>query len=43
MDDGLSIILKNPAGDVSCTAWLPWGHVFSADERKVAVAAYARR
>ncbi|HWD25563.1 MAG TPA: hypothetical protein VG387_00250, partial [Rhizomicrobium sp.] len=41
--DGLSITLKNNAGEQACVAWYPQGHVFSADERRAAVAAYARR
>jgi hypothetical protein len=41
--DGLSIVLKSTSGDQACAAWYPLGHVFSADERKAAVAAYARR
>jgi len=41
--DGLGITLKSAAGDQVCASWYPQGHVFSADERKAAVAAYARR
>jgi hypothetical protein len=41
--DGLAIMQKSAAGDVVCAAWYPQGHAFSADERKAAVAAYARR
>ncbi len=42
-DDGLSLVLKSASGEQSCSSWYPSGHVFSADERKAAVAAYARR
>ena len=41
--DGLSLVLRTVAGEENCTAWYPAGHVFSAEERKAAVAAYARR
>ncbi|HXC56363.1 MAG TPA: hypothetical protein VNU97_13790 [Rhizomicrobium sp.] len=41
--DGLSVVLKSAQGDLACTAWYPAGHIFSAEERKAAVAAYARR
>lgn len=41
--DGLTLTLKNDAGAQYCAAWYPQGHVFSAAERKAAVAAYARR
>ncbi len=41
--DGLSIVSRGAGGEEACTAWYPGGHVFSADERKRAVAAYARR
>jgi hypothetical protein len=41
--DGLSLVLKTASGEQACTAWYPQGHLFSADERKAAVAAYARR
>lgn len=41
--DGIGIMMKSAAGDQACAAWYPQGHVFSADERKAAVAAYARR
>ncbi|MBV9044520.1 MAG: hypothetical protein JO294_05315 [Alphaproteobacteria bacterium] len=41
-DGGVSILTRT-AGETNCTAWYPQGHVFSAEERKAAVAAYARR
>jgi hypothetical protein len=41
--DGLAIVLKSATGDQACAAWYRQGHLFSADERKAAVAAYARR
>ena len=41
--DGISLVQKSAAGERACTAWYPAGHVFSAEERKAAVAAYARR
>src|SRR5262249_18865520 len=41
--DGLAITLKLPSGDQDCVAWYPQGHAFSTEERKQAVAAYARR
>ncbi len=41
--DGLAIVLKSASGDQACAAWYPQGHMFSAEERKAAVAAYARR
>ncbi len=41
--DGLSMVLRKASGAQLCAAWYPKGHVFSAEERKAAVAAYARR
>jgi hypothetical protein len=41
--DGLALVLRSASGDQACAAWYPRGHMFSADERKAAVAAYARR
>jgi hypothetical protein len=41
--DGLLLTLKNDTGAQFCAAWYPEGHVFSAVERKAAVAAYAQR
>ncbi|MEI9997246.1 MAG: hypothetical protein WDM91_21800 [Rhizomicrobium sp.] len=43
VSDGLAITLKSASGEQACAAWYPAGHVFSAEERKAAVAAYARR
>ena len=40
---GLSLTLKTAAGQTACMAWYPQGHVFSAEERRAAVAAYAQR
>ena len=41
--DGLAITTKDATGTPDCAAWYPQGHAFSADERKAAVASYARR
>lgn len=41
--DGLTIVLRSPAGEFSCQSWYAQNHVFSVEERKAAVAAYARR
>ncbi|MEI9887490.1 MAG: hypothetical protein WDN08_13505 [Rhizomicrobium sp.] len=41
--EGLALVLKSATGEQACTTWYPAGHVFSAEERKAAVAAYARR
>ena len=41
--DGLTIVLRSPAGESSCQSWYAQSHVFSVEERKAAVAAYARR
>lgn len=43
LGDGIVIVAKDAAGAQSCSAWYPQGHAFSAEERKAAVAAYARR
>jgi hypothetical protein len=40
--DGIAITEKDSSGAMSCTAWYPAGHVFSLEERKAALAAYAR-
>jgi hypothetical protein len=40
---GLSILSRSTSGEIVCGAWYQQGHVFNADERKAAVAAYARR
>ena len=39
---GVSMTQNAPAGDSTCTAWYPEGHVFSDEERKAALAEYAR-
>jgi hypothetical protein len=41
--DGLFVLSRSAGGEEACTAWYPGGHAFSAGERKLAVAAYARR
>jgi len=41
--DGLTISVKSANGDYTCATWYLPSHVFTADERKAAVAAYARR
>lgn len=41
--DGLALTLTGDGGAKFCAAWYPDGHVFSAAERKAAVAAYARK
>lgn len=41
--DGLTISVKSANGDYACATWYLPSHVFTADEKKAAVAAYARR
>ena len=41
--DGLTISVKSADGDYACAAWYLPSHVFTADEKRAAVAAYARR
>lgn len=41
--DGLTMSVKSADGDYACTAWYLQSHVFTADEKRAAVAAYARR
>ena len=40
---GISIESKSPSSQPYCTAWYPEGHVFSMEDRKVALAQYASR
>jgi hypothetical protein len=40
---GVSLTLRPAAGEASCTAWYPSGHVFGAAEKQAALAAYAGR
>src|SRR6185312_3196076 len=40
---GASQMLKFPDGTVTCTHWYAAGHRFTVEERKAALAAYARR
>lgn len=42
-EGGLFILSKTAAGDATCIVWYPQGHSFSAEDRKAAVAAYARQ
>jgi type IV pilus biogenesis protein CpaD/CtpE len=39
--DGLTLTRRTPGGESGCMSWYPSGHVFSPDERRAAVAAYA--
>jgi hypothetical protein len=39
----VSLLAQKAEGETACTAWYPAGHVFSADERKAALAHYAKR
>jgi hypothetical protein len=39
----VSIIVHAVEGGTACTAWYPAGHVFTAQERKAALARYAKR
>jgi hypothetical protein len=41
--DGLTMSVKSADGDYACAAWYLPSHVFTADEKRAAVAAYARR
>jgi len=40
---GLTSLIVSPSGTGICLSWYPDGHLFSKDERKAAVIAYARR
>ena len=40
---GISITIRSIAGESNCTSWYPSDHVFSANERRAAVDAYAAR
>lgn len=40
---GFSLTLKAANGTSSCSAWYPEGHVFSAAEKRAALAAYAQK
>lgn len=40
---GLAGFFQSASGEVACMSWYPTGHVFSVDERKAAVSAYAQR
>jgi hypothetical protein len=40
---GLTSLIVSPSGTGVCLSWYPDGHLFSKDERKAAVVAYARR
>jgi len=40
---GLTSLIVSPSGEGVCLSWYPDGHLFSKDERKAAVVAYARR
>lgn len=40
---GLAALFKSASGQMACVSWYPEGHVFSVDERKAAVSAYAER
>jgi hypothetical protein len=40
---GLTSMIVNSSGERACRSWYPVGHLFSKDERKAAVAAYAHR
>jgi hypothetical protein len=42
-DGGLRMALNSASGEASCRAFYPEGHVFSEDEKKMALAAYAAR
>ncbi len=42
-DGGVLMTLTSPTGEASCRAWYPQGHVFSEDEKKAALAAYASK
>jgi hypothetical protein len=39
----VSLLAQKAEGETACTAWYPAGHVFSADERKAALANYKKR
>ena len=41
--DGLTMLLKSANGDSACATWFLQGHIFTIEERRAAVAAYARR
>lgn len=40
---GLLIVLHAPDGGSTCTAWYPEGHLFTQEQKKIAVQEYARR
>ena len=40
---GLTALFTSASGQTACVSWYPKGHLFSADERKAAVSAYAQR
>jgi hypothetical protein len=40
---GLTSLIVSPSGTGVCLSWYPDGHLFTKDERKAAVVAYARR
>jgi hypothetical protein len=42
-DGGISAMLHASTGEASCFAWFPSGHVFSANEKQAALAAYAEK
>ncbi len=42
-DGGVSLTLHATSGEMSCFAWYPSGHAFSASEKQAALAAYAER
>jgi len=42
-DGGLLMSLVSAGGDNSCRSWYPDGHIFSEDEKKAALAAYASK
>jgi hypothetical protein len=42
-DGGLLMSLVSASGDNSCRSWYPDGHIFSEEEKKAALAAYASK